>query len=77
MTDSLNEVWRRWTWNLLCQVPMIADGHVIGSMKALHVSNHLRNYTTQTITDWDDSRDQTLMASRAADSRGFHRAFFF
>jgi hypothetical protein len=25
MTNRLNEIWRRWTWNLLCEIPMIAN----------------------------------------------------
>ena len=54
MTDRLNEIWRWWTWNLLRQIPMIADGHVIGSMKALHVTNDLRNDTAQAVPDRDD-----------------------
>ncbi len=54
MTDRLNEIWRRWTWNLLCQIPMIANGHVISSMKALDVADDLRNDTAQAVPDRND-----------------------
>jgi hypothetical protein len=53
--DGLDQIGRRWPWHLLREVPVVANGHMTGPMKALHMANHLGDDAAQSVADGKDA----------------------
>src|SRR5437660_8644185 len=55
MANTLDQVWRWRARPLLLQVPMITNRNRLAVVEAFYVSDDLRQYSTEPISDGDDT----------------------